>query len=111
MSNNFQGLMDALKSTPYKVFRDKAPKKTKFPYIVYTFVEQGKKSASSKIFRRLPQYQISLFTVGTEKDLQPIEEALEAAGIPYGDFRAQQGDENDDTITNFYSLVRVVGDG
>lgn len=111
MSNNFSSLNAALKSTPYKVYRDKAKKGTNFPYIVYTFVEKGKKSASSKVFRRLLQYQISLFTDGTEEDLKPLENALENADIPYTVFRGQQGDENDDTVTNFFTFVRVVEDG
>ncbi len=67
--------------------------------------------ASSKVHRRMPYYQISFYTTGTEKDLIALENALEEAGIPYTDFVGIQGDENDDTVTNFYTYVRCIEDG
>ncbi|OSH09766.1 hypothetical protein EFDM72_2078 [Enterococcus faecalis] len=91
--------------------RDKAEKGTDYPYIVYSNVSQGKKMASSKVHRRMPYYQISFYTTGTEKDLIALENALEEAGIPYTDFVGIQGDENDDTVTNFYTYVRCIEDG
>ncbi len=32
--------------------------------------------ASSKVHRRLPYYQVSLYTTGTEQDLEALETAL-----------------------------------
>ena len=108
MSISFDELRIALKSVGVPVTRDKAEKGTNYPYIVYSNVSQGKKMASSKVHRRMPYYQISFYTTGTEKDLIALENALEEAGIPYTDFVGIQGDENDDTVTNFYTYVRCV---
>ncbi|HEQ3553314.1 hypothetical protein [Enterococcus faecalis] len=111
MSISFEKLRITLKSVGVPVTRDKAEKGTDYPYIVYSNVSQGKKMASSKVHRRMPYYQISFYTTGTEKDLIALENALEEAGIPYTDFVGVQGDENDDTVTNFYTYVRCIEDG
>ncbi|EGO8419380.1 hypothetical protein ER577_13895 [Enterococcus faecalis] len=111
MSISFEKLRATLKAVGVPVTRDKAEKGTDYPYIVYSNVSQGKKMASSKVHRRMPYYQISLYTTGTEKDLIALENALEEAGIPYTDFVGIQGDENDDTVTNFYTYVRCIEDG
>lgn len=111
MSISFEKLRITLKSVGVPVTRDKAEKGTDYPYIVYSNVSQGKKMASSKVHRRMPYYQISIYTTGTEKDLIALENALEEAGIPYTDFVGIQGDENDDTVTNFYTYVRCIEDG
>ncbi|MFS0950891.1 hypothetical protein ACFC3A_04495 [Enterococcus thailandicus] len=111
MSISFKELKEVLKSTNLPVTRDKAKKGTDYPYIVYSDVSKGKKKASSKIYRRLPYYQISFYTDGTLNDLTVLEQALEEAGVSYSDFVGIQGDENDDTITNFYSYVRCVENG
>ncbi|WP_368566767.1 hypothetical protein [Enterococcus faecalis] len=111
MSISFEKLRITLKSVGVPVTRDKAEKGTDYPYIVYSNVSQGKKMASSKVHRRMPYYQISFYTTGTEKDLIALENALEEAGIPYTDFVGIQGDENDDTATNFYTYVRCIEDG
>lgn len=108
MSINLEDLKALLKSYNSKVYRDKAPKNTKYPYIVYSNISIGKKKASGKIFRILPLYQISLFTDGTEKELMRLEKIL--SGIPHTDFSSIQGDENDETITNYYTKIRVVED-
>lgn len=110
MSISFEKLRITLKSVGVPVTRDKAEKGTDYPYIVYSNVSQGKKMASSKVHRRMPYYQISFYTTGTEKDLIALENALEEAGIPYTDFVGIQGDENDDTVTNFYTYVRCIED-
>ena len=83
MSISFEKLRITLKSVGVPVTRDKAEKGTDYPYIVYSNVSQGKKMASSKVHRRMPYYQISFYTTGTEKDLIALENALEEAGIPY----------------------------
>ena len=111
MSISFEKLRITLKSVGVPVTRDKAEKGTDYPYIVYSNVSQGKKMASSKVHRRMPYYQISFYSTGTEKDLIALENALEEAGIPYTDFVGIQGDENDDTVTNFYTYVRCIEDG
>ncbi len=108
MSISFDELKTALKSTKLPVFRDKAAKGTDFPYIIYSNVSKSKKMASSKVHRRLPYYQVSLYTTGIEQDLKVLETALENVGIPYSDFTGIQGDENDDTVTNYYTYVRCV---
>lgn len=108
MSISSEELKTALKSTKLPVFRDKAQLGTMYPYIVYSNVSQGTKMASSKAYKRLPYYQISFFTLGTEKDLVVLEQALETAGIPYQDFIGMQGNENDDTVTNYYTFVRCM---
>lgn len=110
MSISFEKLKSTLKDTGFPVFRDKAKKGTDYPYIVYSSVNRGRKKASGKVFRRLPYYQISFFTDGDELDLLPLEKAMEDANIPFSTFSSQQGDENDDTITNFYTYVRCVED-
>ncbi|MBO0467930.1 hypothetical protein JZO73_10345 [Enterococcus plantarum] len=108
MSINFEQLKSALKSTKLPVFRDNAKLGTMYPYIVYSNVSKGKKMASSKVHKRLPYYQISFYTTGTEDDLVTIENALETAGIPYKEFVGIQGDENDETVTNYYTYVRCI---
>lgn len=108
MSINSKELISLLKSTNLKVFRDKAPLSTDYPYIIYSNISMGKKVASSKTTKLMPLYQVSLFTTGTEKDLFPLEKSLKS--IPHTDFYGIQGDENDDTVTNFYTQVRVVED-
>lgn len=108
MSINFEQLKTALKSTGLPVTRDLAKKGTNYPYIVYSNVSKGKKMASSKVYKRLPYYQISFYTTGAEDDLASIENALEVAGIPYTDFVGTPGDENDETVTNYYTYVRCI---
>lgn len=111
MSIDFNQLRDALKKTNYPVFRNLAPKNIAFPYLVYSFVSESRKVVSGKTFKRLPYYQVSLFTTGTESDLAPIQKSFDEKGVKYSPFSATQGSENDDTVTNFYTYVRVVEDG
>ncbi|WP_422698901.1 hypothetical protein ACOX9P_09085 [Enterococcus durans] len=111
MSSSFEEMKIALESTKLPVFRDKARLGTMYPYIVYSNVSNTKKMASGKVYKKLPYYQISFFTLGTEQDLAVIEEALQKAGILYSDFVGIQGDENDDTVTNYYTYVRCVENG
>ncbi|MCO6017477.1 hypothetical protein CKN86_11815 [Carnobacterium divergens] len=108
MSINLKELVSILKKTPYKVYRDYAPTTAVYPYIVYSFIGESEKRASNRIFRSLPLYQISLFTSGKENDLKPIRSILNEYCIPFSPFGSIQGDENDATITNFYTNVRCV---
>lgn len=111
MSINFAELRTVLNSTDYPVFRDKAPKNTPFPYIVYSFVSESRKVVSGRTYKRLPYYQISFFTTGTENDLAQIQKAFDENNVRYSPFSATRGDENDDTVTNFYAYVRVIENG
>lgn len=108
MSISFEELIKLLKSVNPQTFRGKAPPGVPYPYIIYSNISMGKKIASSKTAKLMPLYQVSLFTTGTEKDLKSLEVALK--GVPHTDFDGLQGDENDDTVTNFYTQIRVVED-
>lgn len=111
MLTSIEALEELLESTGLEWSRDKAPKKTKYPYLIYSFVSRSKKYAAGKVFKRISSYQISLFTDGTEQDLAVIEKQLESKGISYLPFNSIQGDENNETITNFFTYVKVVEDG
>ena len=108
MSISLEDLKVLLKSYTSKVYRDKAPKNTAYPYIVYSNISVGKKVASGKTIKLMPLYQVSLFTTGTETDLLPLESAL--SNVPHTDFMSIQGDENDDTVTNFFTQIRLIED-
>lgn len=111
MSINLNELRALLKTLPYKLYRDMAPKNTAYPYMVYTYDSTENVHASSNVYRRKRTYQLSLFTDGTEDDLLPIEDLLAKNKIQYGDFYSTAGSENDDTITNFYTEIQVIVDG
>lgn len=111
MSISLDELKTLLKKTPYKLYRDKAPKSTPYPYMIYTYEGTINKWSGSNVFRKVDTYQLSLFTAGTESDLTPIELVLNQNKIPYGDFYSTIGDENNDTITNFYTEITVINDG
>lgn len=108
MSTDLGKLRSLLKDTGYAVFRDKAPVNTSYPYIVYSFVSEDIKHASSRPFKYLPLYQVSLFTTGTERDFKSILNMLNSNGVPTSGVMAILGDENDDTVTNFFVNVRMV---
>jgi len=111
MSNSLNELKALLRTTPYKLYRDKAPKNTPYPYMVYTYDSTENIWSGNTVYRRLQNYQLSLFTAGTEEDLLPIEKVLIENKVPYADFFSTIGDENDDTITNFYTEIKVINDG
>lgn len=111
MSINLEGLKEVLKSTDIPYWRDKAPKNTPYPYIIYSFIAEDIKMAGSRVHRTLPLYQVSLFTKGTEKDFRPIIRAFDSVRVPTTGVMAIIGDENDDTVTNYFLQVRVVEDG
>lgn len=110
MSINLEKLKEALKETGLPMYRDKAPKKQLYPYIIYSFISEDKKVASGRAFKYLPLYQISLFTKGTEKDFREIMRILDANNVTTSGVMSIAGDENDDTITNFFIQVRTVED-
>lgn len=104
-------LTDTLKKTKLPVFRDLAPKNTKYPYIVYSFVSKERKMASGLAYKRLTEYQISLFTEGTEKDLTVLETVLDDADIRYRSFSSFEVLENQNNVTNFFTFIKVVENG
>lgn len=110
MSINLEGLRKLLESTGYLVFRDKAASNTKYPYIVYSFVSEDIKMAASRVHKTLPLYQVSLFTTGTEEEFRSIIHAFDNVRVPTTGVMAIIGDENDDTVTNYFVQVRVVED-
>lgn len=110
MSINFANLKTLLKSTGYSVYQDKAPKGTFYPYLVCSYMSEPHKRASSKILRKMPQYQISLYTLGLAKDFDPITKILDSNGIAFSAIDSIQGDENDDSVTNFFIRVRCISD-
>lgn len=105
---DLEELIAMLKSLGVDVYRNKAPTEAKFPYFVYTYVNEKVLFGSGMRVASYNQYQISYFTAGIESELLSFKHKF--AGIPYEPFMSQQGDENDDTITNFYTYIDVRGD-
>lgn len=103
-------LIELLKETEYPVYRDSAPVRENYPYIVYSMMYQSHKRASGLIYKALPRLQISLFTTGIETDFNPIIKKLDSEKIPFSYIESIQGDENDETVTNFYTSVGCVED-
>ena len=108
MSINLEQLRELLKSVNKKTYRGNAPPGVSYPYIVYSNISMGKKIASGKTIKLMPLYQISLFTTGTESDLVKIRKKFNEYQISFRGFQSIQGDENDETVTNFYTYVRCV---
>ena len=76
MQISFQELRDIMKKSGIPVYRDNAPTTANYPYIVYEFVNEQHKRASSKVMKSMPLYQIALITDGTEKDYEPLKVVL-----------------------------------
>lgn len=111
MSINLKDLVSLIKTLEVKVYRDQAPKNTPFPYVVYTYISTENVWSGSRVYRKLPLYQFSLFTVGTEKELTSLENLLSTNQVLFSDFSSIQFQENDKTVSNFYTQIRVVSDG
>lgn len=111
MSINLSDLVSLIKSLKLPVYQDQAPKNTKLPYIVYSYIGTENVWSGSRVYRKLPLYQISLFTTGTEKELTSLENLLSTNQISFSDFSSIQFQENDKTVNNFYTQIRVVSDG
>ena len=108
MQISFQELRDIMKKSGIPVYRDNAPTTANYPYIVYEFVNEQHKRASSKVMKSMPLYQIALITDGTEKDYEPLKVVFNEAGVSYSQFDGMGYDENDDTITQFITDVRCI---
>lgn len=106
---DFDEFRQRLKQLNLPVYRDLAPKKTKLPYWVYTFAGDGKISAGGRHVDYVNEYQVSLFTHGTENELSDFRRCF--ADVPYSRFGISQGDENDVTVNNFYTYVTVRANG
>lgn len=110
MQINFQQLRTIMKSSGIPVYRDEAPSTTKYPYIIYEFVNEQHRRASSKVWKAMPLYQIAVITDGTETDIQPLKDVFNKNGVEYSSFIGIPYDENDSKITQFISNVRCVND-
>lgn len=111
MPINFQQLRKILKSLEpgIKAYRDEAPTSAVYPYIIYEFVNEGKKTASNSVLYRKPLYFIAVISDGTESDYLPLQEALEKANVPYEDFTAGPfEEENDSRVTQYITYVRCI---
>ncbi|MEM5621663.1 hypothetical protein AAHB56_11275 [Bacillus thuringiensis] len=106
MQISFQELRDIMKKSGIPVYRDSASIAANYPYIVYEFVNEQHKRASSKVLKSMPLYQIAVITNGTEKDYEPLKTVFNDAGVSYSQFDGMGYDENDDTITQFITYVR-----
>lgn len=108
MQINFQQLRAIMKESGLPVFRDEAPTTATYPYIIYEFVNETHKRASSKVFKSMPLYQVAVITKGTERDYEPLKEVFNNHGVEYSSFEGIPYDENDATITQFITNVRCV---
>ena len=111
MSINSNQLVELLESTGYEVYLGEAAKNQAYPYIVYSFVGEDDKKASSKIFKTLPYYQVALFTEGDREDLNQIKKVFNDDRVPFKPFQSLSYKENNKQITNFYTYVRCLEDG
>lgn len=90
------------------VYRDTAPRKASYPYFTYSFTRTQRVIGSSGVRLTLNEYQVSLFTKGTESELKPFMAAF--ADVPFRDFAGQPASENDIAVTNFYTYLQVIAD-
>ncbi len=97
-----------MKATGIKVYRDSAPSNAKYPYIIYEFVNEPQRRASSKVFASMPLYQIAYITKGIESELETLKNAFNENQVSYDVFTGVPYDENDDTVTQFITYVRCV---
>lgn len=110
MQINFHQLRTIMKSSGIPVYRDEAPSTAEYPYVVYEFVNEEHRRASSKVWKAMPLYQIAFITAGIETDIQPFKDVFNAHGVEYSSFIGMPYDENDAKITQFITNVRCVND-
>jgi hypothetical protein len=108
MQINFQQLRSIMKESGLPVYRDEAPTTAVYPYIIYEFVNEMHKRSSSRILKSMPLYQIAVITKGTESDYEPLKKAFDSKSVEFSGFVGIPYDENDDTITQFITMVRCV---
>lgn len=110
MSINFEQLRAILKSAGTPVFRDEAPSKQKYPYLIYEFVNEQHRRASSKVFAEMPLYQIAYVTEGIESELRTLKDTLNSHQVEYSAFTPSPYDENDKKVTQFTTYVRCINE-
>jgi len=108
MQINFQQLRAIMKESGLPVYRDSEPSDAVYPYIVYEFVNETHKRASSKVIKSMPLYQVAVVTNGTERDYEPLKEVFNKSSVEYSQFEGFPYDENDSTVTQFITNVRCV---
>lgn len=108
MQVNLDQLRSIMKESGISVYRDIEPSSVTYPYIVYEFVNETHKRASSRVLKSMPLYQIALITNGTESDYEPLKDTFNKYGVEYDQFEGIPYDENDSTITQFITNVRCV---
>ncbi|WP_061777183.1 hypothetical protein [Levilactobacillus senmaizukei] len=102
---SFEEFRARLKSLGLPVYRNKAPTGTPFPYFVYSYTNEENLHASGETLDSKPEYQVSLFTEGTEKELQKFRRVF--SDVPFMGFNNSFSDENGTTVNNFYTYIRV----
>ncbi|ECC0876435.1 hypothetical protein FM764_12360 [Listeria monocytogenes] len=105
---DFDTFRSLLKRTGVPVYRDKAVNNDNYPFIVYTHAFEKDKRASNKLIRNIKTFQVSLFTTGTEEEIKVLTNIFNTYPVAYSSFRSISGDENDDTVTNFFTYVEVM---
>lgn len=110
MSIKLAELKSLLKATGIPTFRDLAPDRENLPYIIYSYISEDFKRASGSIYRRRILYQVSLFTKGTEEEFNIITKKLNENKVTFSPIMSIQGDQNDDTVNNFFTNVRCIED-
>lgn len=109
MPINFQQLRTIMKSSGLPVFREEATTNAEYPYIIYEFVNETKKTASNSVLYHKPLYFIAVISDGTEDDISPLKEALEKNNVSYADFTSGPFDlENDSRVSQYITYVRCV---
>lgn len=111
MSINSKKLIELLESTNLDVYQNEAAKDQEYPYIIYSFVSEDDKRASSKVHKTLPYYQVSLFTEGDREDINIIKQVFNKEKVSFKPFGTLNYKENNKQITNFYTYVRCVESG
>lgn len=105
---SFSEMRTRLKALGLPLYRDLAPKDTPFPYYVYQYVNEKVIRASNLAQKYIQEYQVSLFTSGTEKELRPFKSAFK--DVSYEPISSQAEDENDMIINHFYTYMEVSED-
>lgn len=105
---SFNEMRTRLKALGLPVYRDLAPKDTPLPYFVYSYVNEKVIRSSNLAQKYIQEYQVSLFTSGTEKELKPFKLAFK--DVSYEPIVMQVEDENDTIINHFYTYMEVMAD-
>lgn len=108
MLTDIKQLSQLLKDNNYKVYQTSAPANADYPYIVYDYVDSINFHASNDLRKEILEYQLSYITKGTVKELLLLKKLLKENKIYFEGFSSGMFDENDDTITQFNTFLRIV---